>query len=72
MRQRTAPAKRGRLRFRFIGEIIGELRKVVWLSRREIIYLSTLVLVVSVAAGVILGAVDYGFSALIEGIFLGN
>lgn len=72
MRQRTAPAKRGRFRFRFIGEIIGELRKVVWLSRREIIYLSTLVLIVSVAAGVILGAVDYGFSALIEGIFLGN
>lgn len=72
MRQRTAPTRRGRFRFRFIGEIIGELRKVVWLSRREIIYLSTLVLVVSVAAGVILGAVDYGFSALIEGIFLGN
>ncbi len=73
MRQRTAPAKRGRFfRFRFFGEIIGELRKVVWLSRREIIYLSTLVLVVSVAAGLILGAVDYGFSALIEGIFLGS
>ncbi len=72
MRQRTAPTRRARLRFRFIGEIIGELRKVVWLSRREIIYLSTLVLIVSVAAGVILGAVDYGFSALIEGIFLGN
>jgi preprotein translocase subunit SecE len=72
MRQRTAPTRRSRFRFRFIGEIIGELRKVVWLSRREIIYLSTLVLIVSVAAGVILGAVDYGFSALIEGIFLGN
>ena len=72
MRQRTTTTKRGRFRFRFIGEIIGELRKVVWLSRREIIYLSTLVLVVSVAAGLILGVVDYGFSALIEGIFLGN
>ncbi len=59
-----------RSRFRFIGEIITELKKVVWLSRREVIYLSTLVLVISVAAGLALGAIDYGFSALVEGVFL--
>jgi len=61
-----------RSRFRFIGETIGELKKVVWLSRREVIYLSTLVLIVSVAAGLVLGALDYGFTGLVEKIFLGR
>jgi len=66
----AATAKRSR--FRFIGETISELRKVVWLSRREVIYLSTLVLVVSIAAGLILGAFDYGFTGLVEKVFLGR
>jgi preprotein translocase subunit SecE len=61
-----------RSRFRFIGETIAELRKVVWLSRREVVYLSALVLVVSVAAGIILGALDYGFTGLVEKVFLGR
>lgn len=72
MRQRTATTRKGGSRFRLIGDIIAELRKVVWLSRREVIYLSTLVLIVSLAAGVFLGLVDYAFSSLIEGIFLGS
>jgi preprotein translocase subunit SecE len=67
---RIATTKRSR--FRFIGEIVAELRKVVWLSRREVIYLSALVLVVSVAAGLVLGALDYGFTGLVENVFLGR
>jgi len=70
MTQHTVATKRSK--FRFIGETIAELRKVVWLSRREIIYLSTLVLVVSVAAGLVLGAVDYGFTGLVEKVLLGR
>ncbi len=66
----SATAKRSRLRF--IGEIITELKKVVWLSRREVLYLSTLVLVISVAAGLVLGAIDYGFAALVEDVFVGH
>lgn len=65
-------AKTKRSRFRFIGEIITELKKVVWLSRREVIYLSTLVLVISVAAGLVLGAIDFGFSALVENVLVGR
>jgi preprotein translocase subunit SecE len=61
-----------RLRFRFIVETVSELRKVVWLSRREVVYLSALVLVISVAAGFLLGVLDYGFSGLIEKVFLGG
>jgi preprotein translocase SecE subunit len=59
-------------RFRFIVETVSELRKVVWLSRREVAYLSALVLIISVAAGFLLGVLDYGFSGLIEKVFLGG
>ncbi len=68
----TAKAKRGRLRFRLIGEIISELRKVVWLTRREAMYLTFLVLIVAVTAGVLLGAFDYGFARLVNDLFIGK
>lgn len=68
MTQRTAK----RSRFRFVGEIIAELKKVVWLSRREATYLTFLVLVVTVAVGVALGAFDYGFTQLMDKLFLGG
>jgi preprotein translocase subunit SecE len=58
--------------FRFIGETIGELKKVVWLSRREVMYLTFLVLVVALVTGLILGAVDYGFTRLVNEVFLGR
>jgi len=70
MTHRAVTTKRSR--FRFFGEIIAELRKVVWLTRREAIYLTTLVLIVAVAAGILLGAVDYGFSQLVDKLFLGR
>jgi preprotein translocase subunit SecE len=66
----SATTKRSRIRF--IGEIITELKKVVWLSRREVIYLSTLVLIISVSAGLVLGAIDFGFSALVENVLVGR
>lgn len=55
---------------RFFTGILGELRKVVWLSRREAAYLTMLVLIVGIAAGVLLGACDYGFSAAIDKLLL--
>ena len=61
-----------RSRFRFIGEIIAELRKVVWLSRREAAYLTFLVLVVTVAVGIVLGAFDWGFAQIVDRFFLGG
>jgi preprotein translocase SecE subunit len=69
MTQRT---RRGGSRFRLVGDVIAELRKVVWLSRREAIYLTVLVLIVAVTAGLVLGAIDYGFSRLIDIIFVGS
>jgi len=68
----TAITKRIGSRFRLIADIVAELKKVVWLSRREVMYLTALVLVVSISAGILLGAVDYGFTGLVEKIFLGR
>jgi preprotein translocase SecE subunit len=64
--------RRGLKLFNYIGEIINELKKVVWLTKREAAYLSILVLIVSVAAGLVLGALDYGFTDLVDKIFLGK
>ena len=50
----------------YISETIAELKKVTWLSRRDLLYLSGLVLLVTIVVGVILGGVDFGFSKLIE------
>ncbi len=66
MTHHTPTTKRGSSRFRLVGETISELRKVVWLTRREVIYLTTLVLIVAIAAGLVLGAIDIGFARLVE------
>ncbi|MGP8079261.1 MAG: preprotein translocase subunit SecE [Dehalococcoidales bacterium] len=50
----------------YISETIGELKKVTWLSRRDLLYLSGIVLLVTVVVGIILGSIDYGFSKLIQ------
>jgi len=72
MTQQTAIVKRATARFRFIGEIIAELKKVVWLTRREAAYLTTLVLIVAIIMGLFLGALDYGFTQLVDKVFLGG
>jgi len=70
MAHQTVTTKQSSSRFKFIGETISELKKVVWLSRREALYLTFLVLVVSIVAGVVLGFIDFGFTALVERFFL--
>ena len=69
MKNRTATAKRAATRANFFGDTVNELKKVVWLSRRETAYLTGLVLLVTVAVGLVLGVIDFGFSKLVS-IFL--
>jgi preprotein translocase subunit SecE len=69
MTQPTATKKKGFRLFSYIGEIINELRKVVWLSRRETAYLTGIVLLVTIVMGILLGALDLGFSELIARFF---
>ena len=72
MTYQGAIAKRSGPRFRFISETIAELKKIVWLSRREAAYLTALVLILSITVGLILGIIDYGFTKLVNDIFLGG
>ena len=70
MKGQVAVKKQGQQRFKFIGEIIAELKKVVWPSRREATYLTTLVIVFTVVVAIILGVIDFGFSKLMNVILL--
>ena len=70
MTYHSVPPKRSR--FKLVGEIIAELKKVTWLTRREAAYLTFLVLVVAVIMGIILGSADLGFSNIVQNFFLGK
>jgi preprotein translocase subunit SecE len=69
MKNRVAVTKRVS-RFSFISETITELKKVVWLSRRELVYLTGLVLVVTIVVGLVLGLIDFGFGKLVSNVLL--
>jgi len=64
--------KQGSGRFRRFGEVIAELKKVVWLSKRETGYLTGIVLVATIAAGAFLGFVDFGFAEAVNKLLLGG
>ena len=51
---------------RFATDIISELRKVVWPTREDVVYLTIVVVVVTLILGAVLGAIDIGFGWLIE------
>ena len=55
---------------RFIGDTIAEMKKVTWLTRQEITYLTGLVLIISITVGIILGVIDFGFTKFIEKFLL--
>jgi preprotein translocase SecE subunit len=70
MKNRSAAAGRSNPRFSFISETITELKKVVWLTRREVAYLTALVLIVTIVVGLVLGIIDYGFAKFVNNILL--
>jgi preprotein translocase SecE subunit len=72
MTNQTATKRRGLRLVNYVSEIINELKKVVWLTRRETAYLTMLVLIVTIIAGIILGALDYGFTQLVNKVFAGG
>jgi preprotein translocase subunit SecE len=59
-----SPAKENRLT-RWYRETESELRKVVWPTRKEWANLTAIVLAVTIAMGIFLGAVDFIFQRLI-------
>jgi preprotein translocase subunit SecE len=69
----TTPAPTTRQGFsarRFFSDIYAELKKVVWLSRREVLYLTGVVLLMAALAGLALGALDLGFTNVVNNFFL--
>jgi preprotein translocase SecE subunit len=66
MTSNAAVVKTASSRFKYIVGIWAELKKVVWLSRKEVAYLTTLVLIVAIIAGAFLWAVDLGLTTLVE------
>ncbi|MCL2140700.1 MAG: preprotein translocase subunit SecE [Dehalococcoidia bacterium] len=59
-------------RFNFLSGIIGELKKVTWLTWGEALRLTTMVLGVAIVVGLVLGGLDFGFTAFIEKIVIGG
>ena len=73
MKQRPATAaKAAAPRFNFFTDTVNELKKVTWLGRREVAYLTGLVLLVTVSVGIVLALVDFGFTRLVNQVFLGG
>ena len=68
--KKASTSKRRLPSFGFIGDIIGELRKVTWPTRQEAIRLTIMVLIVCEVIGVILALLDYGFGRLVQDVFL--
>ena len=65
------PTKK-RSRLTFFGEAIGELRKARWPTREEALRLSTIVFVICVVVGAVLGMIDYGFTKLLGYLLVGG
>jgi preprotein translocase subunit SecE len=50
----------------FFSEVRGELSKVVWPKREEVVKLTIIVLLVSAAVGIYVGGLDYFFTKGLE------
>ena len=77
MKQRSSSAVKKKAattkaRTNFVSDIIAEMKKVTWLSRRELIYLTGLVLLVTIVMALLLGVLDFGFTKLVNDVFIGG
>ena len=68
---RSVVPVKGRIkpRFKFFSDAVSELKKVAWPTRKEATHLTTIVIIVSVAMGLMLAAVDKIFFWLINLLF---
>ena len=65
-------AIRKKTKLGFIWESLEELKKARWPTKREAFRLSILVMVICVAVGGFLGALDYGFTKVLTELVLGG
>ena len=50
---------------RFVKEAISELKQVVWPTKKQVVRLTLVVIVVSVIAGLLMGGLDFNFAKLL-------
>ncbi len=50
----------------FLRETYDELRKVIWPTRNEIIRLTAIVVIISVAVGIYIGGLDFALVKAVE------
>ena len=72
MSHQAVTVKKRNSRLKAVSDVIAELRKVVWLSRKEAAYLTLIVLIVVIVAAAGLGLIDYGFTRMVDQVFLGG
>ncbi|UCD09939.1 MAG: preprotein translocase subunit SecE [Dehalococcoidales bacterium] len=77
MKQRSSSSARKKgatpkVRTNIVSDIIAEMKKVTWLSRRELLYLTGLVLLVTVVMALLLSVLDFGFTKLVNEVFIGG
>jgi preprotein translocase SecE subunit len=67
--QTAAPARRHGIR-RFVPQLFqdvwSELGKVVWPERDDVVYLTVVIVIITIIIGAFLGAIDIGFGWLID------
>jgi len=71
MADKTEKVKKPNAVQKWWRETIGELRKVVWPTRKEALRLTWIVICVIIVMGALLGSLDFGFTKLI-GLIVGN
>jgi preprotein translocase subunit SecE len=60
--ERTTPAL-------FVRQVVSELRKVVWPTRKELVTYTTVALVFILVMVAIVTSLDYGFTKLVFAVF---
>jgi preprotein translocase subunit SecE len=66
LRQQVTTKGQGNRRTKFVSDIIAELKKVVWPTRQEATYLTTIVIIVTIVVAIALWVIDMGFSELMN------
>lgn len=57
---------------RFLREVIAELRKVIWPTRKELVTFSAVVIVFVAVMVAVIGALDYGLAKAVFAVFAGS
>lgn len=56
---------------KYLQEVRGELSKVVWPNKEEVIKLTIIVLIISAIVGLYVGALDFVFTKFLEIVITG-